>query len=160
MVVELLPLFVFVFALFGLERIFTTLLLTTLKCTTSAETLIQNFSGFGGEYFKLSEHQKSNEDKSFLQEYKSVLNSKSSEETMVGRMKKKKAPCYSFSFSFFLNFFPSPRNKHLTNLDSVFAGKFSKMGTGSWPVQLPSSLETVFESRNPSSGMWPQNPSS
>jgi hypothetical protein len=41
-------------------------------------------TGYGGEYFKISEHGQHVDDKSFLQGYKSALTSKNSEETMVG----------------------------------------------------------------------------
>ncbi|KAJ4724888.1 Aluminum-activated malate transporter [Melia azedarach] len=47
------------------------------------EKLGKFLEGFGGEYFKLSQDGQSNNDKSFLQAYKSVLNSKSSEENMA-----------------------------------------------------------------------------
>lgn len=43
------------------------------------------YTGFGDEYFKVSEEEtQTNDSEPFLQAYKSVLTSKSSEETMVG----------------------------------------------------------------------------
>lgn len=48
---------------------------------------MENLVGFGGEYFKTWEDiSESKVDKAFLLGYKSVLNSKSSEESLVGLM--------------------------------------------------------------------------
>ena len=42
------------------------------------------FTGFGDEYFKMREDGDCKEDKSLLQGYKSVLNSKNNEDALVG----------------------------------------------------------------------------
>lgn len=44
-----------------------------------------NFTGFGGEYFRSCEEDGSGakDDKSFLEDYKSVINSKANEESLV-----------------------------------------------------------------------------
>lgn len=42
------------------------------------------FAGFGEEYFRTSKEDESNNEKPIFQGYKSVLNSKASEETLVG----------------------------------------------------------------------------
>ncbi|KAH9699484.1 Aluminum-activated malate transporter 2 [Citrus sinensis] len=47
------------------------------------EKLGKFLEGFGGEYFKISNDAQSNTDKSFLQGYKSALNTKNSEENMA-----------------------------------------------------------------------------
>uniref|UniRef100_A0A2N9HAW4 Aluminum-activated malate transporter n=1 Tax=Fagus sylvatica TaxID=28930 RepID=A0A2N9HAW4_FAGSY len=47
------------------------------------EKLGNFLEGYGGEYFKISEHGQHVDDKSFLQGYKSALTSKNSEETMA-----------------------------------------------------------------------------
>lgn len=48
---------------------------------------MENLVGFGGEYFRtLEDIAESKHDKAFLLGYKSVLNSKSSEESLVGLM--------------------------------------------------------------------------
>eukprot|EP00257_Ricinus_communis_P013854 XP_015571390.1 aluminum-activated malate transporter 2 [Ricinus communis] len=51
------------------------------------EKLGDFLEGFGSEYFEVSEDEPSNNDKSFLQNYKSVLTSKSKEETMINLAK-------------------------------------------------------------------------
>ncbi|XWS71411.1 hypothetical protein CRYUN_Cryun03dG0135800 [Craigia yunnanensis] len=50
---------------------------------SNMEKLGSFLEGFGDEYFKMTEDGKSKEDKSFLQGYKSVLNSKNNEDTLA-----------------------------------------------------------------------------
>lgn len=60
-----------------------------------------NLTGFGDEYFKKS-NEKSKGNQALLQGYKSVLNSKGSEESLVS-MKKKKKYSYMYRGPYILN---------------------------------------------------------
>ncbi|KDP46600.1 hypothetical protein JCGZ_04534 [Jatropha curcas] len=62
------------------------------------EKLGNFLEGFGNEYFKVSEEKQSNNDKPFLKNYKSVLSSKSSEESMANLARWE--PCHG-RFRFF-----------------------------------------------------------
>lgn len=52
------------------------------------------FAAFVGEYFKTTKEEESKEIKSFLEGYKSILNAKSSEESLVGNL----SYCHIFFF--------------------------------------------------------------
>ena len=105
------------------------------------------FSGFGDEYFQ--DVPASKNDKSFLKGYKSVLNTKANEETLVST-NKTSMPL-------------SPSTSHIkphTSLDmkiesffQFFAGEFRKVGTGTWPVSLSPPVEAVPQSRRPRTAM-------
>jgi len=45
------------------------------------------FTAFVGEYFKTTKEEESKDKKSFLEGYKSILNSKSNDESLVGKLK-------------------------------------------------------------------------